>query len=64
MGEKAHQLGALAALKDDLGLVPSTQMVAHNYPNFGFRKSDVLFWSSRAPDPSLVLIHMGEYTYM
>ena len=37
------QLGALAALAQDLGLIPSTHMAAHN-SDFSFRRYDALFW--------------------
>lgn len=43
-----QQLGALAILAKDLGLVPSTHMAAHNHLQFQFRPNTV-FWSLRAP---------------
>ena len=45
----------LTALPEDLGLIPSTHMVANNVYNFSSRGSDVIFWPLRAPGMHVVL---------
>lgn len=41
-GETAPQVGALVALAEDLGSLPSVCTVAHNFLHFQFRGSDAL----------------------
>lgn len=50
-GELSQWLRALAAPAEDLGLVPKTQAVAHNFLELscGSRKSSALFWPLQAP---------------
>jgi hypothetical protein len=38
----AQKLGALTALPEDPGSIPSTYMTAHNFCNSSSRKSDIL----------------------
>lgn len=46
----AQPLGVLAALVEDLGLVPSTRMAAHNHLELQFQEIlDALFWPPWAP---------------
>ena len=53
----AAQLRALAALPEDLGLIPNTHMAAHNYYNSSFRGCAAFFW------PPLEPAYTCEYTY-
>jgi hypothetical protein len=46
----------VAALAEDLGLILSTNMVAHGH-NSSPRRSDVLFWYIQAPDRHVVHRH-------
>ena len=43
----AQQLRALAALKEDVCLVPSLQHGNYNHPKLSARESDALFWLSQ-----------------
>jgi hypothetical protein len=46
----AQWLRALPALPKDLGLNPSTPMVAHSHFSLSSRGFDALFWSLWTPD--------------
>lgn len=48
------QLRALAALKKDSGLIPSTHIVGHNSSPRG---SNALFWPPRASDMHMMYLH-------
>lgn len=51
----AQQLRALAVLAENLGLVPSTYSVAHNYVfNSSSRRANNVFWPLRVPSMRLV----------
>lgn len=48
------QLRALAALKNDSGLIPSTHIVGHNSSPRG---SNALFWPPQASDMHMMYLH-------
>lgn len=52
-GEMAQQLWELAALVEELGLVPSIHIVTH----FSSRRSDALFWPLWAPSMHMAYIY-------
>ena len=62
-GEMAQWERVLAALADDLGLIPSTHITIthitiHNCCNYSPRGSDTLFWSLKTPGTYVVHTHI------
>ena len=61
-GEMAHQLRAFTALAEDLGLVPSTQVVTHNHLHHqfqGIQRSLLVSIGTNAT--SIIAIHAGTH---
>jgi hypothetical protein len=59
-------LGILAALPEDLGSIPSTDMVSHSSCNFSSRESKGFFWSPWAPGMHVLHRHtcrINAHTY-